>query len=519
MEGWNVPSSGIVGSFLAAFLVVIHPDTVFETRAEQEDSLYRSADRLLNIFDQVCSTISSQSGQPFFTISRELLVSYAQTSFEYVNLFHVWRNHDKSRLCERIYHSLRAITDALARLPTSRSEVTLERVQLLTQAKTLRGRLKRIAGAHALTSYDAEHPELVDDISITSESDLASFLEPMSNDQLAHEVLLDPSFRLQADVDGDEISTHGVRSGMQTAFWNGVEDDLRRMPPCYGRVLRVLVQVREGVAAVASPSITAALAETVDEKWIRLQAEKGLCDTQAPKRRAETEEGWSALKCEMDAAEAAAQPGLLCRGLQFLIARAKASRADVANERLMRLAPAILLHGVDYEREKFDAKLRSNALTLDQTRAWLACFRFGGGDPGLGASRSGATEVCRCGGAKALSGGSGSSSGGGDDGNHEGRDGILGRAGGGGGGGGGHDRGPDGDGTGSGPDDPCCVCLEPKWKAACVLCGGCRQSMHEGCVVACVCKGRDSCPLCRTPGLRALVGPAPALAAGGIPGG
>ena len=388
LDGRNSPSSGIVGSFLAAFIVVFHPNTVFETRAEQEDSLYRSADRLLIIFDQVCCTIISQSGQACITISREVLGSYAEALLEYVDLFLVWKNHDKSRLCERIYHSLQAITDALAKLPTSKSEVTVERVQLLTQAKTLRGRLKRIAGADALTSYDAEHPQLVDDIAITSESDFASLFEPMSNEQLAHEVLLDPSFRLQADVDGGDLSTHGVRSVMQIAFWTGVEEDLRRMPPCYGRVLRVLVQVREGVAAVASPSVKTALAELVDENLIRQQAEKGLygwkecvalisnitiyiCDTQVPKRKAETEERWSALKCEMDAADAAAQPGFLCRGLQFLIARANAARADVGNERLMRLASAIQLHGVDYEREKFDAKLRSNALALDQTRAWL----------------------------------------------------------------------------------------------------------------------------------------------------
>ena len=108
----------------------------------------------------------------------------------------------------------------------------------------------------------------------------------MSNEQLAHEVLLDPTFRLQPDngaydvVDG---SSSGPGSSWQRAsavlkrgFWAGLEDELRLVPPYYGRVLRMLAHVRDSVVTVAEAEEAAVLAELVDEDLLRQRVEAGL---------------------------------------------------------------------------------------------------------------------------------------------------------------------------------------------------------------------------------------------------
>jgi hypothetical protein len=82
----------------------------------------------------------------------------------------------------------------------------------------------------------------------------------MTNEQLAHEVILDPTFRLPAGHDvgreaggrsGHSSASQRVREALKSGFWAGLEDDLRLEPPCYGRVLRVLFHVRNSMMAVA----------------------------------------------------------------------------------------------------------------------------------------------------------------------------------------------------------------------------------------------------------------------------
>ena len=77
----------------------------------------------------------------------------------------------------------------------------------------------------------------------------------MTNEQLAHEVLLNPSFTLdEHGTAHDESPVHAkIRNSFHVAFWRSLEDDIRLVPnPTYVRVLRVLGEIHDGILDLAS---------------------------------------------------------------------------------------------------------------------------------------------------------------------------------------------------------------------------------------------------------------------------
>ena len=69
-----------------------------------------------------------------------------------------------------------------------------------------------------------------------------SLPERMTNQQLAHDLLLDPLFQLDKSggCSTKNPAFHGIRESFHRAFWDSIEDDVKLEPPCYVRVMRVL---------------------------------------------------------------------------------------------------------------------------------------------------------------------------------------------------------------------------------------------------------------------------------------
>ena len=102
-------------------------------------------------------------------------------------------------------------------------------------------------------------------------------------------------------------------------------------------------------------------------------------DSEVVKRRrrgecdGETKTMWESLQAvDNEAAEGEARPyRALCNQLEFLLNRVNVMRIDAANARLRNIASVIIEHGLDYEREKFDGKLKEGTFPLERTTAWI----------------------------------------------------------------------------------------------------------------------------------------------------
>ena len=154
------------------------------------------------------------------------------------------------------------------------------------------------------------------------------------------------------------------------AFWESLADDLRLSPPCYARVVKVLTEVRDGIADLAQGSAArrnaAGINDVLDMDLIKQQIDRGFewrgcvkliqdvasiltqveaagarpggAPTGGPAgpRDPTAKVRWEEVDRAMQAAAAvpAEQPGAFCAALSYLLDRVRAVRIDVANSRL-----------------------------------------------------------------------------------------------------------------------------------------------------------------------------------------
>lgn len=67
----------------------------------------------------------------------------------------------------------------------------------------------------------------------------------MSNEQLAHEILLDPTFCMDQDgSSSNKLLCTRLPVAFSPAFWNSLHEDLCQNPMQYGRVYLVLQEIK-----------------------------------------------------------------------------------------------------------------------------------------------------------------------------------------------------------------------------------------------------------------------------------
>jgi hypothetical protein len=264
-------------------------------------------------------------------------------------------------LVARIKHALVALYQAEEHLPPDEPEDSKLKIEFRTQIERLRGKLQQIAGAEALKQFDEQRQSGQLVVSGGSSGSVgpggsmnaySSLPGRMTNEQLAHELLLDPTFQLDetGSCSVDNPVFNRIRESFHQAFWDSLVDDLKLPTPCYVRVLRVLAEIRDGINDLAGSKEAGSISEVIDLDHIKKQAELGLyswdhCKSlsssvllviqrvQAPKRDEETKARWIAIEQDMQSALPEEHPRSFCKALEFLLDRVNAMRIDAANAR------------------------------------------------------------------------------------------------------------------------------------------------------------------------------------------
>ena len=360
-----VPGNVNVRVFLAAFMIAFRPTHVFESMGALEQALFESAVPLLSSFERICTALRSSDHTCFQEVPSDLTKDFPTMLYEYLKRFKAWKVPDEAKLTCRIKHALVALYQAEVHLPPDEPADSKLKVEFRTQIERLRGKLQQIGGAEALAQFDEQRSTgQVNGCGGGGSGGhgsggggggaYAALPGRMTNEQLAHELLLDPAFQLDeaGGCGGDNPVFRRMRESFHQAFWDSLVDDLRLATPCYVRALRVLGEIRDGISELAGGE-SGVIAEAVDLEHIRRQAEQGLygwesCSrlvdavaavirrVQAPRREGETREGWLRVQAEMAGAAEQERPRAFCRALEFLLDRVNAMRIDAANARYVR---------------------------------------------------------------------------------------------------------------------------------------------------------------------------------------
>ena len=182
----------------------------------------------------------------------------------------------------------------------------------------------------------------------------------MSNEQLAHEQLLDPGFHMdENDKDDTSKLVHTkIRVTFKPAFWTQVYNDLCAQPMVMERVFMVLDEILKAVANVCrGRPVVPSIEEVIDMEFIRQSIANDALDYMrlmdsiaavmlavhdrfnCHERRRETDEKWKAMQRRVQAE--GLTPRVVVDALQLLEGFAYVARVDCANVKLRAILPVI----------------------------------------------------------------------------------------------------------------------------------------------------------------------------------
>lgn len=337
----------------------------------------------------------------------------------YLRTFKEWKIVDESKLAGRLKKALKGIEDAIVKAKAEESSAARSMVpDLEEQQQKLKAKLRQIGALDVddgEASQSAPFPvtkglggkaavtaaRVVKTHSHPEAAGLASKGSGMSNEQLAHELLLDSGFQLR-DKPGasDEKLVHTkIAEAYENAYWDSMVDDLTDEPPSFSPVLNVLATIRTGIEELSQHQPEAhQIRDIIDIDHIKIQLQEKSLDfkgcerlidgivgvvvsmhlrMKAVERGDETLSLWKACQAEMKLAndDKACANGdrarAVCKALQLVLARVHTIRVDTANNKLRAAVPVIRRHGIEYEKSHFAKKLAGGVMTLIHSRQWL----------------------------------------------------------------------------------------------------------------------------------------------------
>lgn len=172
----------------------------------------------------------------------------------------------------------------------------------------------------------------------------------MNNEQLMHELMLDPGFRLNSN----HPAVQSIRLVFNEQFWTRLTNDAG--DALYVRVVVLLGEIRKIMEKI-SPAHAQSILDVIHTEFGNEVNIVRVVDKLARILGMET--------------PGVSTPLDLRRGLESFLERVIAMYVDAANERVCAVLPLIADHGIDYERKCFWSKLEAGSLTLDRTEAWI----------------------------------------------------------------------------------------------------------------------------------------------------
>ena len=399
-----------------AYFIAAKPSHVFEVMGEREKRLRESATQLIVCFHEILNllhtepttevtTTTTTTGQQYehhhhqqrssfnsMMMVDSPLVKFPSLLYGYFRIFREWKDIDRIKTTKRVKNALNALYDAEMAFPVDCPSCFSDRMdQIRTQIEMLRTRMQQIAGVGALEEFDRvrqqKQQQSKGSTCVERIDGFPCFLGGSKNEEVAHELLIDPDFRLEERGSNKFISNYldnGVRPMFygvviiierffsshccffaillliyndSQAFWDSLFDDFQLDDePCFVRVLRVVKDVKSTLLEECwIPSLESSIHAAINPESLMVQIEEGIfrweeCAAlvkdaisfiqkiQAPSRDAELRDKWALVRSNLDRMMAvtmsrAGRSKTLCKALEFLVDRALILRIDSCNSK------------------------------------------------------------------------------------------------------------------------------------------------------------------------------------------
>lgn len=384
---WNEVDTRV---FLSAYLIFAHPKMVFDYFNDLVNALVESAKSMLVQYELICEVVCKKEKDP-----QKLLEStngFLQQVFSFMERFKRWKKPDEKFMISRIKTALFALIEARRHTPDADPIHAKNMREINFQINRLRNKMIHIAGREVLDEFDKETEfasrieGIEHQVNLGNPDHISQMKKRMSNEELAHELLLDPTFVLTMEkAAGCQNAVDvKIKQAFNRAFWKSIADDLRYNPPIFRRILRVLQEVRDGTAELCTQRhVQEKIFEVLDISFIETQLEnntfgwdscimmvqatfKVFMQVEEKDFNEKTIEIGTELVAKMKGKPN--DPEVFTETLEAMLQKLNEIRVQSANKRLRAIAHVVLLHGIDYERGKMREKLESGQLTLDNLK-------------------------------------------------------------------------------------------------------------------------------------------------------
>ncbi|NXJ88584.1 TCP11 protein, partial [Corythaixoides concolor] len=191
---------------------------------------------------------------------------------------------------------------------------------------------------------------------------------------IAHEIVLNSDFKLQAASFSPKSLENRVKETLHKAFWDSLEEQLSANPSDYTQAIQLLQEIKETLLSLLLPQhnqLRSQIEEVLDMELIRQEAEHGALDIRG---LATYILGTMARLCapirdeEVRGLQSLADPAQLLREIFRVLGLMK---TDMLNFTIQSLRTHLRDHTVQYEQKKFQELLDKLPNSLDHTREWL----------------------------------------------------------------------------------------------------------------------------------------------------
>ena len=209
----DMPPSVNVRVFMSGYMIAFWRADVFEdVEAELERTLFECTVPLMELVETIATQLAAHGS--FLQVTRDHTAAFQDAMKTYIECFKRWKIPDGLRIKKRITNALIALEVAEAELPDDETQECELRDQITKQTLNLRRKLLAISGPQALAEFDAsQEPSRtslrevraarVEGYMMGGEEDVVRYQgDRLSNEELAHELLLDPTFRLDGEGNG-----------------------------------------------------------------------------------------------------------------------------------------------------------------------------------------------------------------------------------------------------------------------------------------------------------------------------
>lgn len=411
----------LVRRFLSAFMILGHATEIFNSHGHQEEDLIQKAKELLISFEGILSAMRNSTTNAAPPTQSETLV---QAHATYLMAFSAWKTNDASVLIDTMVDQFVAFDDIWQTVKDDtrgevandyREAIRDQQVILLSKIKKLAGperandRIKaairesrrarmrrRPAGdirprpvaarespAGAQSSEDISSAAATEQLQAESSSAGQQALEISelsrifsivpSNRTLVHELMIDPSFRIEMSPNSD------IRSALNREVCESMR---RAVEQGQGDIWTVAVaeNIRTRLLKLLKPSNSThrLLEEVLDPEHIKAQCAQGLFSYEkffsfmadllprlcAPLRDEEVRALATVLQRTGDGVDA------MIEKLFGLLHMIDLMSLDYTNYMLQQAAPTLIREGPGYENRMFAQELESNHITLQKTKRW-----------------------------------------------------------------------------------------------------------------------------------------------------